>query len=236
MSSGGIGASVGAQGSSPSDPFREAVEDRARAQGIGGSIGAQASSAQDDLEDLLSRLLPPPEDGSIQGEDAMTQLAMLLVKMAERDREMQEANRRSEEEAQRAADAREIQELRDKADAAFTASLFEGFGTAASGGVSVSGVALSKNFERPAEVTTRGSSDLTSATGKIMGAFSRARADEHEASATQARQSAGRANRSADDAKDAAQYAQDLVRKVLDAYKEIQTRKSEAHSAAIHRA
>jgi hypothetical protein len=181
----------------------------------------QASLPQSHAPNEPTELLPEPSE--VAGDDVGTQLAKVVLEAATRDKKMMRALRADAEAARRAAEKRQIDALRDKANAGFVAGVLGGGTTAASGALHVGGAA-------------DGSGKITEGLGSVGAAGARHASDSADADATAEGQNAGHFKTAADDARDAARDAGDLAGKAIAFYKEYVTAREETKRAALVRA
>jgi hypothetical protein len=169
-----------------------------------------------------TELLPDPSSPALVGDDVGTQLAKIVLEAATRDRKMMRALRAEAESARCAAEKRQIEALRDKADAGFVAGVITGGTQVASGGMHAGGAG--------------DGGKITEGNGSIASAAARHAADSADADATAEAHTADHFKAASEDARDAARDAGDLANKALAFYKEYVTAREDTKRAALLRA
>ena len=205
-------------------------------------------------------LLPDPMHSILASGDPGAELAMLVLATAKEDKKIGRSIRAAEERAQEAAEVKQLDRMREKADASFTAGLIGGLSTAGSGLVSVAGAGatanasikdakaaneaiarLGENAKAPSmaasvESAWSGGAKVAEGLGKASAAYFQHEADDADIEATHQEQIAGRHKRAVDDARGQVDDAKELIDRAIGFYKEYVTAKSDAQRAAFLRA
>lgn len=205
-------------------------------------------------------LLPDPMQSILASGDPGAELAMMVLASAKEDKKIGRSIRQAEERAQEAAEAKQLEEMREKAEAGYTAGLIGGFSTAGSGLVSVAGAGAAanasikdakaaneaialrgENAKAPStassvETAWSGGAKVTEGLGKACSSYYQHEADEADTEATHQEQIAGRHKRAAEDARGSVDDAKELIDRAISFYKEYVTAKSDAQRAAFLRA
>jgi hypothetical protein len=182
-----------------------------------------ASAAPAEAPSPPTELLPEPSSEALGGDDPGAALAKLVIDGATRDKRMMRALRAEAEAARRAAEKRQLEALRDKANAGFAAGVVSGGTMAASGALHVAD-------------SGDGTGKITEGLGSVGSACGRHAADSADAAATADGQEAAHCKTASDDARDAARDASDLAGKAIAFYKEYVTAREETKRAALIRA
>lgn len=206
------------------------VESRTSPSAVGpceGSGGTQETPA----EDANEALLPGPFEALSGTNDIGAQLTTLIVKASREQKESARACRRSSEEAQRAADEKELQEMRDSADSKLAAGIVEGVATAAGGAIQIGTASTEKG-----RAVGAGAAGVCQGAGKAGALWASSDAARHDVAAKGAGQEADRAKRSVEDARDLEKDAKALLDRALDYYKEYLSAKADTQRATLLRA
>lgn len=177
-------------------------------------------------------LLPDPFTELAHNGDVGAQIAALLVKTAQQQKEAARGAREAAEQAQRAADDEELSAMESQADCKLLAGVIEGAANIGGGAVGIGSAAGSPE----ARERGRGIASVAQGAGKIAGAVGAHHADMHGLDAKSAEQTSGRERRAAEDARDLGKDAADLLDRALGYYKEYMTAKSDVQRATLLRA
>jgi hypothetical protein len=176
-----------------------------------------------------STLLPDPAAPRLDDAEAGAQMELLVLLSARDDRESARTTRERSDAALRRAEDAQLDALEERTTAAFTAGMFGGAATAASGGLQIAGAATDHR-------AWEGGGRLAEGGGKMGSAFFERESSDASTEATHQEQMAGRSRRALDDARDAAKNARELADHALTFYKEYVAAKNEALRAALFRA
>lgn len=170
-------------------------------------------------------LLPLPFAELAGSGDLGAQIAALIVKAAREQKVAAHATRATAEKAQRAADDKELADMKEASDARFTAGLIAGGTQVASGALSMGG----NSYGQAAGKMTEGA-------GKAVGSYYEKDAEMANVEAKKDQQASGRAKTAIDDARDMDKDAKEMLNRALSYYKEYLTAKSDTMRATLLRA
>lgn len=200
-------------------------------------------------------LLPPPPGAfaSLDTGDVGAALAKLVLENAHAQRKENRIARDAAEKAQAAAEEKQLEEMRQGADARLTSGLMSGgltLGAAActlaSAGPSGQAASIGEGASA-SDLATKGKATNAAASwnagsrafegsGKVLGSVADHGAAAHDREATRAEHDAGREKRRGDDAKESVDDAKRMIDRTLDFYRAYLTAKADTQKAAILRA
>jgi hypothetical protein len=195
-------------------------------------LPVEGSQPQPPAQDTSTgSLLPPPMQALVTSGDLGAQIAGLLAQIGHEQKKAAHAAREAAEAAQRAAEERELQAMRNRADAKLAAGVAGGVMEVASGLVLGSGASGSGR-----ELAAQCGSKAIDGMSKAEVALINLGADEADEKAKVASNAVSREKSSVDDARTAEKDAKDTINKALDLYKEYQGAKADAQRAAFLKA
>jgi hypothetical protein len=168
-------------------------------------------------------LLPGPLNELASSSDVGAQLAGLIVKSAYDQQEGARETRKMSECAQRDAEDRQLQAMRDEADSTLMSGLMEGGTQIAGGAMNLGGASA-------------GASAAVEGMGKVDSAFAKHDANMSKEAATAQEQIAAREKRAVDDARDTDKDAKEMLNRALGYYKEYLTAKADTQRATLLKA
>ena len=199
-----------------------------------GSPSAQADAAP-------APLLPSP---GAMSSDPMTMIAQLLVKSSQQKRQGDELTALAEEQAENAADAHRIEEMKDKANLTFAAGVGAGAAQIGAGSCSIAGGALSGTAAKGGSdvdlakaksisMNWDGASQATQGSGKIQEAIVKRFADGAEINIAKAESEAKVHKRAAEALHKEVDAAAQHEGKVMQLLQEIKQAQQQCEHAAL---
>lgn len=207
------------------------------------TVATGAVEDEGSLATSSSSILPDPITTLALSGDPGAELAALMVKSGEQQRETAQAARQTQEKVEEQEDDAEVSAMRQKANDIESAGWAEGLGMAVEGGMGVAGAAVdARAAEGAAGATQRADGAALTAGGKVgnavgvvAGAYPKADETTMDANAAAHKAAADRARAAGDDLKDARKAGDDLVSAALDFYREYTGAKASERGAALHR-
>ncbi len=197
------------------------------------TTGVTAPGANASPVSAPTTLMPDPLTALLCSGDPGAEIAALAVKTGETQQNTAQAARDADEQLEATEEGAEVDAMRKKADEIRTAGWADGVGTFAEGAGAVAG-ALAPTPQ--ASAVWKGLGTGARASLSVGSSYTKAAEADRDADAATHRASADQAKRADDDMHDAKKAGSDFVNAAVDFYKEYTSAKSQASSAALHRA
>jgi hypothetical protein len=182
-----------------------------------------------------SAVLPTPDSPVISPDDMGAQLAALLVKTGDQQRQADETSRVTDEKCEDAEDKSQVDALRQEAHDIRKGGLVDGLSQIGAGTLQIGGAFALSSGSKALDAGFAGAAAGAKGGGTISAAAYKGDQTLDEASATTHSANAGHAKRAADDQSDQLKNDGDLVSAAIDFYKAYSDAQAEGRSAILHR-